>query len=107
MDTINRQVVIIRPSKPFLDWLHSLPDPVRKDFAMDDLNRDSTVYLIPDYDNEDESLQSVYENFELFFEEQLGGWWTDESDWPKDVSLKTFKKWFDVEIHSMVVDLLD
>ena len=41
------------------------------------------------------------------FEEQLGDWWNDEKDWPKNRNMTLFKQWFDVEFHSVVIDLVD
>jgi hypothetical protein len=41
------------------------------------------------------------------FEEQLRGWWTDETTYPANRTLQKFQEWFDVEFHSMVFDLGD
>jgi hypothetical protein len=38
---------------------------------------------------------------------ELFGWYTDESIWPEKRTLSVFRKWLDVEIHSMVIDMLD
>ena len=35
----------------------------------------------------------------------LDEWTTDESRWPKNLSLKLFREWFSVEYHSTVWDL--
>lgn len=71
------------------------------------MNQDNTVYLLPEYfyDTEQEALLDQF--YDLIFEEQLNGWWTDESDWPVNRDLTTFKEWFDVEFHSAVLDLVD
>jgi len=42
--------------------------------------------------------------FEKLFLTELSGWHTDPDHFPRKRDLKTFKEWFDVEIHSMVVD---
>lgn len=38
----------------------------------------------------------------------MGTLWldTDASVWPEKRTLSVFRKWFDVEIHSMVIDML-
>ncbi len=41
------------------------------------------------------------------FEIELDGWCTDPAVWPKDRSLKTFRKFFHVYYCSSVVDLGD
>jgi hypothetical protein len=37
-------------------------------------------------------------------QEQLDGWYTDESVWPKDRTLKVFQQWFECRLHSVVLD---
>jgi hypothetical protein len=102
---LNRCALTIKAKKPFLSWLKSLPDPC--DMTLDQVNSETSVYLLPDYtfDNQQEEILAHY--FDLVFEEQLAAWWTAEENWPEDRSLKVFKKWFDVEFHSMVFDLVD
>jgi hypothetical protein len=102
---LNRSVVIVRVKKPFLKWVKSLPDPAG--VSRDAINKDNTAYLLPDLEygfEEDELLERF---FDLIFEEQLNGWWTEQNDWPKKRDLATFKKWFEVEFHSVVLDLVD
>jgi hypothetical protein len=41
------------------------------------------------------------------FEEQLAGWYTDASPWPRDRSFAVFCQWFEYQHHSMLVDLCD
>ena len=43
-------------------------------------------------------------NYEALFENDLQGWYTDESLWPKKRDLKLFREWFDVECHTVVED---
>src|SRR5438874_5738361 len=43
--------------------------------------------------------------YDILFEEQLESWWTDEALWPKERDLKMFLDWFEVEFHSLVLDL--
>ena len=39
------------------------------------------------------------------FDEELNGWHQRESDWPSSRTYETFLAWFEVEVHSMVLDL--
>jgi hypothetical protein len=41
------------------------------------------------------------------FEFQLATWTEDEASWPPARDLKTFREWFTVDIHSVVVDAGD
>jgi hypothetical protein len=43
----------------------------------------------------------------LLFKTDERKWWQDPDAWPSKRDLPTFKKWFDVEFHSVVFDLVD
>ena len=102
---VNRSVLIVRAKEPFRQWLRSLPDP--EDASLAEINEDSSVYLVPEYEDDSEKEKILKMMYEEIFEEQLEDWWRDEKDWPKNRNLSLFKKWFDVEFHSVVIDLVD
>lgn len=102
---INRSILIVRAKEPFVHWLKSLPDPF--DISLEEINEDSTAYLLPDYSYDNEQDEILARFYEVIFEEQLDGWWTEESDWPPKRDFAMFSKWFDVEFHSLVIDLVD
>jgi hypothetical protein len=100
---LNRGVVIVRPRQPYLDWAAGLDDSG----TVPDPKGEQTVYLIPDYEDDDgarEILESVYPEI---FENELYGWHTDEAAWPRGRDFAMFKEWFAVELHSVVEDLCD
>jgi len=105
MSMINRSVVIVKARQPFLQWLRSLPDPA--DVTLEQVNQDNASYLLPDYETDNEGKEILRQYFDLIFEEQLAGWWRDETAWPSRRDLATFMQWFDVEFHSVVLDLVD
>jgi len=39
------------------------------------------------------------------FERGLWSWHTGESAWPQNRTLKMFRDWFEIELHSVVEDL--
>jgi hypothetical protein len=102
---INRSVLIVRAKEPFVKWINSLPDPAGVTVEL--VNQDNTVYLLPEYSYDNEQEELLADFYDLIFEEQLNGWWTEKSAWPVNRDLATFKKWFDVEFHSAVLDLVD
>ena len=104
---INRTAVTVRAKQPFLDWLRQLPDPVGPEITLDGVNRDGTVYLLPEYDHDDERKDLLTHFHDMIFESQLEAWWTEDSDWPLVRSLEVFKEWFTVEFHSIIEDLVD
>lgn len=101
---LNRSLLIVKAKEPLRQWINSLPDP--DNVTLEELNEDTTTYLVPEYDDDAHRewvLKKVYKDI---FEEQLYGWWADEKDWPTKRDLKTFKQWFHVEFHSMIIDLV-
>ena len=109
MKLINRGIIIVKPNQLFLEWLNQLPDrePGSHDYILDDIRQDCTVFLLPDVVSEgsvDFILEPIKTNL---FEMELADWTTDPSNWPADRSPETFDRWFDIEFHSMVWDLLE
>ena len=102
----NRFVAIIKPKQPLLDWLESQPD-WDLDITLEDLRADCCALLIPDYDFPEQAIRYIERKHKAIFEMELFGWYTDESMWPEKRTLSVFRKWFDVEIHTMVIDMLD
>lgn len=107
MYEINRSLAIIKPKQQFLDWLTGVLDPVPEGMTLDELRRDATAILIPEFDDEESALQFVYSNYDELFERELEDWVGDERTWPSGRTLKLFKEWFDIEIHSMVTDMVE
>ena len=104
---LNRSMTVVKAREPFLHWLQSLPDPVRGDMTLDEVNEDCTAYLLPEWEDDQERDRVLRKYYRSIFEEQLAGWWNRESDWPNNRTLKMFLSWFDVEMHSVVEDLVD
>lgn len=100
---INRAVLIVRPKQPFLDWAAGLDDSG----LVPDVDGEQTVYLVPDFDMDDDARAVIEAVFSEVFENELWGWHTDESAWPTNRNLKTFHEWFTIELHSIVEDLCD
>ena len=113
MSLINRGLLIVKPKQPFLDWLNSLPN----DNEVDEANReeldespeidDYTAYLVPEFEDDEETRQVLEEFYSFIFEQELESWDQEESNWPKNRDLVTFHEWFEVQFHSMVFDLAE
>lgn len=102
---LNRCAVTIRAKEPFLGWLLSLPD--YDGLTLAEVNEETTTYLLPVYENDTEKELLLGQFFDLLFEEELAAWWMDKSHWPESRNLELFNLWFDVDFHSVVVDLQD
>ena len=104
LPTINRNVLVVVPTEGFLAWARKNPDDDAA-LTLEELVEDSTAYLIPEQDADAESW--LKRNFKTVFEIELDGWCADPSLWPKDRSMKTFRKFFRVYYCSSVIDLGD
>ena len=95
MDTINRSAIVVRPAQPFLHWLHRV-DPTSARLNVEDLQREPTIYLVPECDSLDQAMQYLGESITDIFEEQLDGWYRAPEVWPAKRNLTTFQSWFEV-----------
>ena len=104
---VNRAVVLLRYREPAVRWINEAdPDPDAVPTTLDAANRERTAYLISDADAEDHATlrRWIEDNFRGLWEEELEGWYTDETLWPEHRTLKKFDEWFDVECHTVVLD---
>ncbi len=99
---LNRAALIVTPAQPYIDWAVSLDD---SGITPSDDSDERTVYLIPECDGEDEIDEILELVFAEIFERELEAWHTHEPDWPQNRTLAMFKRWFKIEIHSMIEDL--
>jgi hypothetical protein len=104
MITINRNAIVLRPGQPFLDWLQRA-DPTSVDLKLEDLQREPTVYMIPECDSEEEAVAHLAKVCGVIFEEELDGWYRFPSSWPQRRDFDTFQHWFKWSYHSEIVDL--
>ena len=103
-ESIDRNAIVIRPKKPFFDWVNSVfPDdePVNEKDGKDENN----IYLVREMDSNEHILRWIQLNFEMIFVNELNDWYAKEAKWPERRTYKMFSEWFDVEICSMILDL--
>jgi hypothetical protein len=50
-------------------------DPTSSHLTLDDLQRDPTIYLLPELDTEEEAVECLREIAGDIFEEHLDGWY--------------------------------
>ena len=74
--------------------------------TLDSVNEERTVYLIHEDDVDPPAvlLSWIEQNFLTLFENELEGWYVDESLWPKQRDFSTFNAWFSVECHTIIID---
>lgn len=87
---INRAALIVRPKAPFITWVNGVENSTSFPGADDE----QTIYLIPEQDTPQEFEKILKKIWAVIFENQLAGWYLDESVWPKKRTLSMFKNWF-------------
>jgi hypothetical protein len=106
MDVINRIAVTVSFKQKFVDWVNQLPDIGDLKFTLAMLNDDKPVYLVPEYDSNEEAAEWFGPHRTLVLEEALESICTEESLWPKDRSERAFDEYLSADFHSMVWDLV-
>src|SRR5947209_4935254 len=102
MRAINRSAVIVIPAQPFLDWLHQV-DSTCLELTLDELRREPTIYLLPQYGTEEEARKHLRKRCKEIFEEELEGWYRVPSAWPGNRDFATFSRWFDCHFYFFIV----
>jgi len=110
MRVVNRTAVTITGAQPYIDWMKKVDADFAKGAVTVVVPRTKaygSAFLLPEFDLEEDLQEWVEENAAWLFDFQLSAWTEDESAWPPTRDLKTFKEWFRVDIHSVVVDVAD
>ena len=89
---------IVTPLAPFFDWSESVLGEESNECGPEDFR---TVFLLPERNNIDRALQSVYADI---FAEMLLASVNAPEMWPEKRDLRTFRKWFKVDLIEMVFD---
>jgi hypothetical protein len=106
--TINRRLVFVVPKQAAFDWIVAV-DPLPLSLTLEQVRSELDGYLVSQEQVEttEDAQRWVYRRWEMFFEQFLNEWYSDETLWPKQRSLKMFKEWFDIRYHAMLWDMLD
>ena len=101
---VKRAAITVTPKQPYMHCANTTYEDGVK--LGEEYLPEKQIYLIEDISDmpfDEEAIVRPY--FEMVFEEELNGWRRLESAWPSPRTFDTFLDWFEVEIHSMVLDL--
>ncbi|OED52743.1 hypothetical protein BEI46_18360 [Aliivibrio fischeri] len=103
---INRAVLMLSYKQPAVDWINEAESYNSPEVTLSSVNEEKTVYLVAHEitDTPKELEAWIKLNCEVLFENELYGWYVDETLWPKKRNWTLFKKWFSYECHSVVED---
>lgn len=102
-ESIDRNAILVRPKQAYFDWANSVVADGKPMNSRGECN----IYLIREMGSNEDVMRWVKKHFDELFVNELNDWYTDEERWPTDRTYKMFSEWFDVELHSMVLDLED
>ena len=108
MRVVNRTAVTITGAQPYIDWTRQHDaDTDRGMLTVPRAKPYGSAFLLPELELEEDVQEWIEENALWLFEFQLAAWTNDEASWPTPRDLATFRAWFRVDIHSIVVDVGD
>ncbi|MGS2742633.1 hypothetical protein ACU6TU_03430 [Halomonas sp. LS-001] len=108
MKLLNRSALSVRPTQTFVDWINALePTMGDDDLTLDDVERESTIYLIPEMDTPEALEAFVHERFQVILETELRAWEEDDAQWPSRLDWSLFQTFLRVEHSYLAIDLDD
>ena len=108
MGDLNRSAVILRAKQAFLDWRNAFElKEGRKGYTLEEIRDDPKVYLVFGFKTVEPVRETVMEEFDIYFADQLVDTVTSEEEWPKNRTVEMFKEWFDIEVFTTVDDVED
>lgn len=108
MKLLNRSALSVRPTQAFVDWINALePTLGGDDLTLDDVERESTIYLIPEMDTPEALETFVHERHQVILETELRAWEEDEAQWPATLDWSLFQHFLRVEHSYLAIDLDD
>lgn len=107
MKMLNRSAISVKLRQPFVDWINSISDSGEDEVTLEEVNQESTTYLIPELEQEDDLEQLVEERYLDILENELFSWEEDDELWPEDMDRALFDDFIRLEPAFMVFDLDD
>ncbi len=100
---VDRSSVSVKPKQVFIDWVRTFSP----DESVESISEIAGAYLVKEMDNDEDVENWLKKNFDKIFTIELEEWCDDKRKWPQHRSYKMFRDWFEIQIHSMVLDLED
>src|SRR5262245_27965463 len=108
MRVLNRTAVSVTGADPYIAWTRGTDsDSGRGMLTVRRVKPYGSVFLLPEFELEEDVQDWVEENAAWIFDVLLAAWTEDESAWPATRDLAAFRAWFRVDVHNVVVDAAD
>ena len=106
MNVVNRSALSVRPTQAFVDWINQLEATEGEDdLLLEDVERESTVYLIGEMDSEDAIHAYLRERYLDILENELRAWEEDVRLWPETLDWSLFEEFLQIEFSYLALDL--
>ena len=106
MNVVNRSALSVRPTQAFVDWINQLEATEGEDdLLLEDVERESTVYLIGEMDSEDAIDAYLRERYLDILENELRAWEEDVRLWPETLDWSLFEEFLQIEFSYLALDL--
>ena len=108
MNVVNRSALSVRPTQAFVDWINQLEATEGEDdLLLEDVERESTVYLIGEMDSEEAIQAYLRERYLDILENELRAWEEDVRLWPETLDWALFEDFLQIEFSYLALDLED
>ena len=108
MRVVNRTAISLVGAAPFVEWMRGHDADANKGtLTVARAKPYGTVILLPEFELEEDIQEWIEDNVSWLFEFQLGHVDRGRVVMAARRDLKTFREWFRVDIHSVVVDAGD
>jgi hypothetical protein len=107
METLDRNLLYIVPTKKCIDWVNSIDpeDPIDYNTYVTE-HDNASVYLIPEHATADSAMAWMKKSWNVWFETLLMDWYMDENLWPENRSWELLNEFFDIRWQSFIEDCL-
>ena len=108
MNVVNRSALSVRPTQAFVNWINQLEATEGEDdLLLEDVERESTVYLIAEMDSEEAVRTYLKARYLDLLENELRAWEEDVRLWPETLDWALFEEFLQVEYSYLTLDLED
>ena len=102
MAVVNRCAVAVAPAAPLVSWARELGINTDAPGVLE-----ACLYLLREVDSDEDAEQALREVHAGIFEAELDAWCRDPARWPAPRDYELFRRWFAVELHPLIHDLVE
>lgn len=107
MIEIDRMALVFKPKEAFIDWLKEIhKEEFSKEESLSEMTMvtEPTVVLIPVIEDDEMFEEYIKTNYPGWLNYEFSSWCENEDEWPEQRDLEAFQNYFDIHVHSIVID---